>query len=162
MYTSACDCVFEPSRTIAWSVVFCTSTYQRYRHLTVADQAVSTWYIIRGATSALMMCCGIQSGTATSIAPTMRQQYSSSICCATIARCCVLPLVPHPICYLRPSFTYVLPPSSVVITQIRGHIAGYPPPPLRYSSCIFIARRVQHFLPSSTRVELGLPTLGGQ
>ena len=128
MYTSACDCVFEPSRTIAWSVVFCTSTYQRYRHLTVADQAVSTWYIIRGATSALMMCCGIQSGTATSIAPTMRQQYSSSICCATIARCCVLPLVPHPICYLRPSFTYVLPPSTVVITQIRGHIAGYPPP----------------------------------
>ena len=33
-----------------------------------------------------------------------------------------------------------------VATQIRGHIA-----PRRYVPCIFVARRTQHFLPSSTR-----------
>eukprot|EP00610_Laminaria_digitata_P000984 TRINITY_DN2428_c0_g1_i1.p2 TRINITY_DN2428_c0_g1~~TRINITY_DN2428_c0_g1_i1.p2 ORF type:complete len:59 (+),score=13.37 TRINITY_DN2428_c0_g1_i1:130-306(+) len=31
--------------------------------------------------------------------------------------------------------------------------------PLRYVPFIFIARRVRHFLPSSTRVEFCLPTL---
>ena len=47
--------------------------------------------------------------------------------------------------------------SFLVVTQIRGHIAGSSPPsPLRL---IFIARRFQLFLPSSTRVELCLPTL---
>ena len=35
-----------------------------------------------------------------------------------------------------------------------------PPYPLRFVPCIFIARRFQLFLPSSTRVELCLPTLG--
>ena len=33
------------------------------------------------------------------------------------------------------------------------------PCPLRFVPCIFIARRFQLFLPSSTRVELCLPTL---
>ena len=51
--------------------------------------------------------------------------------------------------------------SLLVVTQIRGHIAGSSPPyPLRFVPCIFIARRFQLFLPSSTRVELGLPTPG--
>ena len=35
-----------------------------------------------------------------------------------------------------------------------------PPEPLRFVPCIVIARRFQLFLPSSTRVELCLPTLG--
>ena len=35
-----------------------------------------------------------------------------------------------------------------------GHIAGPPPSPLRYVLSFLIARRTQHFLPSSTRVEL--------
>ena len=48
----------------------------------------------------------------------------------------------------------------IVETQIRSHIAGSSPPsPLRFVRCIFIARRFQLFLPSSTRVELCLPTL---
>ena len=51
--------------------------------------------------------------------------------------------------------------SLLVATQIRGHIAGSSPPsPLRFVPSIFIARRFQLFLPSSTRVELCLPTLG--
>ena len=45
--------------------------------------------------------------------------------------------------------------SLPAVPQIRGHIAGPPPPsPLRYRALIFIARIIQHFLPSSTRVEL--------
>ena len=57
----------------------------------------------------------------------------------------------------RPSFS----PSILVVTQIRGHIAGSPPPyPLRFVPCIIIARRCQPFLSSLTRVELRLPTLG--
>ena len=48
-----------------------------------------------------------------------------------------------------------LSPSYTVVTQIRGHIAGSSPPlPLRFVPCIFIARRSQLFVPSSTRVEL--------
>ena len=48
----------------------------------------------------------------------------------------------------------------IVVTQIRSHIAGSSPPsPVRFVPCIFIARRFQLFLPSSTRVELSLPTL---
>ena len=41
---------------------------------------------------------------------------------------------------------------------MRGHIAR--PYPLRFVPCVFIARRFQLFLPSSTRVELFSPTLG--
>ena len=63
----------------------------------------------------------------------------------------------YPISYLRPSF-YSL--SLLVVTQIRGHIAGSSPPsPLRFVPRIFIAKIFQLFLPSSTRVELCLPTL---
>ena len=51
--------------------------------------------------------------------------------------------------------------SLPVVTQIRGHIPGPPPPsPLRYNNAfVFIARRILHFLPSSTRVELCVRTL---
>ena len=57
--------------------------------------------------------------------------------------------------YLRLSFL-----SLLVVTQIRGHIiaGSLPPYPLRFVPCIFIARRFQLFLPSSTRVELCLLT----
>ena len=55
----------------------------------------------------------------------------------------------------------LLSPSLPVVTQIRGHIAGLPSPPLPTTvrTFTFTARRIQHFLPSSTRVELNLPTL---
>ena len=45
--------------------------------------------------------------------------------------------------------------SLLVVTQIRGHMAGSSPPPTHYGACLafFIARRFQLFLPSSTRVE---------
>ena len=46
--------------------------------------------------------------------------------------------------------------SVLVATQIRGHIASSSPPSpprYRYVPCILVARRIQHFLPSSTRVE---------
>ena len=54
------------------------------------------------------------------------------------------------------SSQYILSPSLPVVTQIRGHIAGPPPSsPLRYNNAFnVIARKKQHFLPSSTRVEL--------
>ena len=50
--------------------------------------------------------------------------------------------------------------SLVVVTQIRSHITGSSPPSplLRYVPIIFIPRRIQHFLPSSARVELCLLT----
>ena len=46
--------------------------------------------------------------------------------------------------------------SLLVVTQIRGHIAGSSSPPTHYGSCLafFIARGFQLFLPSSTCVEL--------
>ena len=44
--------------------------------------------------------------------------------------------------------------SLLVVTQTRGHIAdSSPPSPLRFVPRIFVARRLQRFLPSSTRVE---------
>ena len=46
----------------------------------------------------------------------------------------------------------------LVVTQIRGHIAGSPPPyPLRFVPCTFIARRLQPFLPSSTPSNCAYP-----
>ena len=55
----------------------------------------------------------------------------------------------HPIYYLRPSFL-----SLVVVTQVRGRIAGSSPPfSLRLVPFVFIARRLKPFLPSSIRVE---------
>ena len=53
------------------------------------------------------------------------------------------------------------PLSLLVVAQIRGPIAGSSfPYPLGFVPCIFIAKIFQLFLPSSTRVELCLPTLG--
>ena len=50
-----------------------------------------------------------------------------------------------------PYFSSSLP----FVSQIRGHMAGTPPPsPLRCTPFLFIAGRVRHFLPSSTRVEV--------
>ena len=61
--------------------------------------------------------------------------------------------------HLLSSPFFSLPP-VVVATQIRGHIAGSSPPsPLRFMPCIFVARRLQPFLPLSTRVELRVPSL---
>ena len=59
----------------------------------------------------------------------------------------------HAVYYLRrlaPSFSRNSGPGS----HIR--LFPLPPPPLRYAPCIFIARRINHSLPSSTRVELCL------
>ena len=66
----------------------------------------------------------------------------------------------HPIYYVRPSIL-----SLLVVTQIRGHITGSSPPlptAVRdlHTWYFVFARRFQLFLPSSTRVELCLPTLG--
>ncbi|CAM9693533.1 unnamed protein product [Laminaria digitata] len=57
----------------------------------------------------------------------------------------------YPMHYLRTSVSC----PSIVITRIRGHKAGSSPPsPLRFEPSFFIASKVRHFLPSSTRVEL--------
>ena len=53
--------------------------------------------------------------------------------------------------------SWLLWPPVIVVTQIRGHVAGPSPPlpTLRFVvPCIFIAGRLEPFLPSSTRVEL--------
>ena len=46
---------------------------------------------------------------------------------------------------------------SLIVTQAWGHKVGSYSSlsPLRYAPCICIARRFQHFLPASTRVEFG-------
>ena len=60
----------------------------------------------------------------------------------------------HPFYCLRPSCSCSLL-FIVVVTQIRGRIAdSSPPSPLRHVPCFFIARGVQPFFPSSTRVGL--------
>ena len=74
-------------------------------------------------------------------------------------------------------FFFSLPP-TIVVAQLRGriviiiiflivgrmgknHIAGSSPPsPVRFVPCILIAGLPQPFLPSSSRVELHIPTLG--
>ena len=60
----------------------------------------------------------------------------------------------HPIYY--PRTTLVLPPSSD--SDPRAHSS---PLPTTVGAFIVIARIIQHSLPSSTRVELYLPTLLG-
>ena len=52
--------------------------------------------------------------------------------------------------------------SLLVVTQIRGQIAGYSPPlPTKVRALHFFFTKIfRLFLPSSTRVELCLPTLG--
>ena len=60
----------------------------------------------------------------------------------------------HPIHY--PCTTLALPPSS---NSDAGSPSGPSSPlPTTVRAFIFIASRIQHFLPSSTRVELYLPT----
>ena len=63
----------------------------------------------------------------------------------------------HPIYY--PRTTLVLPPSSD--SDPRAHSGRSSPLPTTVGAFIVIARIIQHFLPSSTRVELYLPTLLG-
>ena len=58
---------------------------------------------------------------------------------------------------LRPSFSFFLPSRN---SDLGSNRTLFPSPQPRYTPYIFIARIVQHFLPSSTRVELCLPTLG--
>ena len=66
----------------------------------------------------------------------------------------VFPVFFHPIYCFRPTS----PPASLSC-QIRGHIAGTPPPPTTVRAFVFIARRVQHFLLSSSHVESCIHTL---
>ena len=66
----------------------------------------------------------------------------------------------HPIYYLGPSFLSLL--CILLVTQIRAHIRTRlfsPLPLIMFVPCMFIAERFQLFHPSSTGVELRLPTL---
>ena len=57
---------------------------------------------------------------------------------------------------------FSLPPINSRNSDPGSHSRLFSPPYLlRFVPCIFIARKFQLFLPSSTRVELCLPTLGG-
>lgn len=64
------------------------------------------------------------------------------------------------------SFTLIPPSPSLIVTEIRDHIASSSPPeytsPPRYGTRLATSSRknVQHFLPMSTRVELYLSALG--
>ena len=60
------------------------------------------------------------------------------------------------------SSAFFLSETLLVATQIRGHIAGSSPPvPTTVRAWHFLSREdFSSFLPSSTRVELCLPTLG--
>ena len=61
----------------------------------------------------------------------------------------------HPIHYLRPSII-----SLLVVTQIQGHIAGFSSPLPTKVRALHFSREKISALPSSTRVELCLLTLG--
>ena len=63
----------------------------------------------------------------------------------------------HPIYY--PCTTFAIPLSSN--SDPGSHRGPFSPLPTTVRAFIFIAGRFQHFIPSSTRVELGLPTLLG-
>ena len=65
------------------------------------------------------------------------------------------PFFSHPIHHIRPSFL-----SLLVVTQIRGYIAGSSPPLPTTVRALHFYREKISVLPSSTRVELCLPTLG--
>ena len=84
-------------------------------------------------------------------------EYEYICCWLTVGSVLSPPLFFHLTYHLLPSFSL----SLLVVTKIQGHIATPSlPSPLRFVSCILIARRIQLLLPSSTRVELRLPTLG--
>ena len=65
------------------------------------------------------------------------------------------------LCMLFTLALFFISPSGVVVTQIQGHIliaGSSPTSPLPFVPCIFVARRFQLFLPSSTCIELYLPS----
>ena len=74
-----------------------------------------------------------------------------------------LPIVQFPR-YFLPSLLSSSPIfflSLLVVTRIRGHIAGFSfPSQLRFVSCIFIVIVFQLFFPKSTHVQACLPTRG--
>ena len=59
---------------------------------------------------------------------------------------------PHPICY--PRTTLALLPSSN--SDPGSHSEPFSPLPTSVRAFIFIARRIQHFLPASTRVKMDM------
>ena len=63
-----------------------------------------------------------------------------------------------PFAILSSPFFSLLPPSRNSDPGSHSRLFSHPSP-LRFVPCIFIARRIQHFLPSSTRVEVCLPTV---
>ena len=73
----------------------------------------------------------------------------------------------HPMAYSRyningmfhPRTTLALPPRSTSDPGSHNGFSSFLPTTVR--AFIFFARRIQHFLPSSTRVELYLPMLLG-
>ena len=66
-----------------------------------------------------------------------------------------------PSCLLSPPFFFSLPPSRNSDPGPHSRLfSPCPPSPLRFVPCIFIASIFQPFLPSSTRVEPCLPSLG--
>ena len=67
----------------------------------------------------------------------------------------------HPIYYSRTFFLSISP--SLDVTQIQGHYkqAFLPPLPTTAHAFVSIARRLQTFLSSSTRIDSRLPTLLG-
>ena len=72
-----------------------------------------------------------------------RERWLYSCCC-----CCFNP-------FITLALIFALPPTSSRNSQIQGHVAGSSPPsPVRFVPSIFTARRLELFLPSSTRVEL--------
>ena len=64
----------------------------------------------------------------------------------------------HPIYYLHLSFLFYLPRSRSSDPGLHSTLV--PPSPLRFVSSILIARRLELFLSSLTRVEIYFPTLG--
>ena len=61
--------------------------------------------------------------------------------------------------YIRPSFFSESLNSRDSDPGVTWQVL-LPPSPPRFVPCFFIARKIQLFFPSSTRVELWLPTLG--
>ena len=112
----------------------------------------------RGTTRILLQFFGYN--TARLIAPTTARQDLNRLSIHYKWRAGNVPFFfffSHPIYYLLVIF---LSQSSSYIRPGVKYQALLPTSPLRFVPCIFIARRFELFLPSSTRVELRLPTLG--
>lgn len=66
---------------------------------------------------------------------------------------CIFHAFAHPASY----FGVIFLPSFTVVTQVRGHQAGLPPPlppPLRYTASFFSQKGYSPMLPCSTRIEI--------